>query len=129
MTQAITTSSSVSTAVTTTKAFYQITQVAVSGATGTTLTVGTSDTLGLPVRVIDAGYVISVGWNNTLARDTGTLTVAATATATSTTGDVRGTYAVGTSNGSKRLVMSIAMPAIAVGPNATRVGALGVTQA
>ena len=130
MTQTITTSSSVSTAVTGTKAFYQITQIAVSAATGTTLTVGTSDVLGLPVRAIDAGYLVSVGWNNTLARDAGTFVSAVTATATSATGDVRGTYLPSSAtSGAKRLVMTIAVPAIAVGPNATRTGALGVTQA
>ena len=50
--------------------------------------------------------------------------------ATSTTGDVRGTYIPSSAtNGSRRLVMAIAMPGIAVGPNSTRTGALGVTQA
>jgi hypothetical protein len=52
------------------------------------------------------------------------------ATATTSTGDVRGTFTPTTaSDGIKRLVMTIALPGIAVGPNATRVGALGVTQA
>jgi hypothetical protein len=133
MTQTITTSSAVSTAVKGTKAFYQIASVAVSAATGTALTVGTTDILGLPVRAFDAGYIVSVGWNNTLARDTGgnsAFVAAVTATATSSTGDVRGTYVPSTAtNGSKRLVMAIALPAIAVGPNSTAIGALGVTQA
>jgi hypothetical protein len=112
------------------KAFYQISNIAVSAGTTTAVTVGTADILGLPVRAIDAGYVISAGWNNILARDTGTLVNAVTATATTALGDVRGTYALSSaSNGSKRLVMAIALPAIAVGPNATRIGALGVTQA
>ena len=54
----------------------------------------------------------------------------AAAPATTTTGDVRGTYTPATaSNGIVRTVMGILLPAIAVGPNATRVGALGVTQA
>jgi len=132
MTQAITTSSSISTAVNTTKAFYQISSVAVSAGTGTALTVGTTDILGLPVRVIDAGYVIHAGWNNALADNAGTFVAAdTTSPATSTTGDVRGTFlpASTATNGSRRLVMTIAVPAIAVGPNSTRVGALGVTQA
>jgi hypothetical protein len=128
MTQAITTVAGSTTP--TIKAFFQISSVAVSAGTTTAVTVGTTDILGLPVRLIDAGYVVSVGWNNTLARDAGTLATAATATATSSTGDVRGTYTPSTAtNGSKRLVMAIAVPAIAVGPNATRTGALGVTQA
>lgn len=112
------------------KAFYQIASVSVDGATGTAVTVGTTDKLGIPVRVIDAGYVVHTGWNNALGDDGGALTVAATATATSITGDVRGTYTPSTaSNGIKRLVMTIALPALAVGPNSTRTGALGVTQA
>ncbi len=82
------------------------------------------------MRIIDRGYVARAGWDNTLAEDAGTMTVAATLTATTTTGDVRGTYLPSSAcDGIKRLVMAIALPAIAAGPNATRVGALGVTQA
>lgn len=112
------------------KAFYQIVSVAVAGATTTAVTVGTTDIIGLPIRVVDAGYIASVGWANTLARNAGTFVAADTATATSTTGDVRGTYVPSTAtNGYSRIVMSIACTAIMVGPNATRQGALGVTQA
>jgi hypothetical protein len=112
------------------KAFYQISGATINGS-ATAVTIGTTDILGLPIRVIDAGYVVKVGWNNTLAQDAGTLVVAdMTNPATSTTGDVRGTYTPSSaSNGVKRLVMTIAVPAIAAGPNATRTGALGVTQA
>lgn len=111
------------------KAFYQIASATING-TATAVTIGTTDIFGLPVRCFDAGYVVKVGWNNTLAQDAGTFAVAdMTNPATSTTGDVRGTYQPSTaSDGIKRLVMSIALPAIAVGPNATRVGALGVNQ-
>jgi hypothetical protein len=112
------------------KAFYQIASATINGS-ATAVTIGTTDIFGLPVRAIDAGYVVKVGWNNTLAQDAGTFVVAdMTNPATSTTGDVRGTYTPSSaSDGVKRLVMTIACPAIAVGPNATRVGALGVTQA
>jgi hypothetical protein len=130
MSEAITSSAAVSTAVSGLKAFYLITSVTVSGATGTALTVGTTNVLGIPVRVANVAYVASVKSNNTLAQDAGTFVAADTATATTTTGDVRGTYAPATaSNGIVRTVMGILLPAIAVGPNATRVGALGVTQA
>jgi excinuclease ABC subunit B len=47
---------------------------------------------------------------------------------TPVTNDVRGTVAVSTSDGTKRLVMGILLPALAAGPAATRVGAVGVTQ-
>ena len=131
MTESITSSSSVSTAVNGKKAFYQISSATIAGAPGTTITIGTTDILGIPVRVFDAGYVVKVGWNNTLLQNAGTFVAAdMTNPATSTTGDVRGTFTPSTaSDGVKRLVMTIALPGIAVGPNATRVGALGVTQA
>jgi hypothetical protein len=134
MTATITTSSSVSTAVSGLKAFYQVSSISVSGATGTAITVGTTDKIGLPLRVFDAGYLVRVGYNNTVANDTGgnSAFVAAdmTTPATAATGDVRGTYIPSSAtNGIKRLVVVIALPGIAAGPNATRTGALGVTQA
>ena len=134
MTNTITSSSAVSTAVSGLKAFYQISSISVSGATGTAITVGTTDKLGLPLRVFDAGYLTRVGYNNTLANDTGgnsAFVVAdMTTPATAATGDVRGTYVPSSAtNGIKRLVVVIALPGIASGPNATRTGALGVTQA
>jgi hypothetical protein len=130
MSEVIASSASASTAVNGKKAFYQISGITVSGGTVVAITVGTTDIIGLPVRVFDAGYVASVKYNNTLAADAGTFVAAAMATATTTTGDVRGTYVPsGATDGLKRLVMTISLPAIAVGPNATRVGALGVTQA
>lgn len=113
------------------KAFYVITSVTASGGSVVTVAVGTADVFGCPVRFIDKSYVIRYGWNNATADDTtGVLTVAATQTATTATGDVRGTFAPSTAaDGIKRAVVTLALPAIAVGPNATRVGALGVTQA
>ena len=117
------------TAVTGLKAFYQVSGVTIAGS-ATAVVVGTSDVLGIPVRVANVAYVASVKSNNALAQDAGTFVAADTATATTGTGDVRGTYAPATaSNGIVRTVMGILLPGIAVGPNATRVGALGVTQA
>jgi len=114
------------------KAFYQVSSVSTTGGGSTTaVTVGTTDKLGLPLRAYDAGYIVRAGWNNTLANDAGTFTAAdLTTPATSITGDVRGTYVPSSAtNGIKRLVVVIALPGIAAGPNATRTGALGVTQA
>jgi hypothetical protein len=117
------------TAVTGKKAFFQVSSVTIAGS-ATAVVVGTSDVLGLPVRVFNVAYIASVKSNNTLAQDAGTFVAADTATATTTTGDVRGTYVPATaSDGIVRTVMGILLPSIAVGPNATRVGALGVTQA
>jgi hypothetical protein len=130
MSEVIASSAVASTAVNGKKAFYQISGITVSGGTVVAITIGTTDILGIPVRVTDAGYIARAGYNNTLAADAGTFAAAATATATTTTGDVRGTYVPSAAtDGIKRLVMGILLPAIAVGPNATRVGALGVTQA
>ena len=65
-----------------------------------------------------------------MARDAGTFAAAdTTSPATTTTNDVRGTYVPSSApDGAKRLVMGILLPALAVGPNATRIGALGVNQ-
>ena len=117
------------TAVTGKKAFFQVSSATIAGS-ATAVVIGTSDKLGLPVRMFNVAYVTSVKSNDTLAQDAGTFVAADTATATTTTGDVRGTYVPATaSDGIVRTVMTIALPGIAVGPNATRVGALGVTQA
>ena len=116
------------TAVTGKKAFYQISSATIAGS-ATAVLIGTSDVLGLPVRVFNVAYIGSVKSNNALAQDAGTFVAADTAVATNATGDVRGTYTPATaSDGIVRTVMGILLPAIAVGPNATRVGALGVTQ-
>jgi hypothetical protein len=118
--------------VATTKAFKTVTSVTNANATAGTnnLTVGFNDKFGLPVRVTDVGYVTSVKWAATLAADAGTFVAAdTTSPATVSTTDVRGCYTPSSAaNGTRRLVMTIALPAIAVGPNATRAGAAGVDQ-
>lgn len=130
MSEVIQTGTTQSTTVNGKKAFFQVTQVAVAGDCGGTIAVGTTDILGSPVRITDAGYIARSGWAGALADDAGTFVAAVTTTATTTSGDVRGTYVPSSaSNGTRRLVFGILLPAIATGPNATRVGALGVTQA
>lgn len=117
--------------VATDKAFKSVTRIAISGAAGSAITAGFNDKFGLPVRVTNAGYIVSVKWNGALAADAGTFVAAdTTSPATTTTNDVRGCYTPSSAaDGSKRLVVAIAVPAIGCGPNATRVGALGVDQA
>ena len=118
--------------VATTKAFKTVISVTNANATAGTngLTVGFNDKLGLPVRVTDVGYVTSVKWAATLAADAGTFVAAdTTSPATASTTDVRGCYTPSSAaNGTRRLVMTIALPAIACGPNATRAGVAGVDQ-
>jgi hypothetical protein len=129
MSEVIQTGTTQSTTINGKKAFFQVASVNVANTVGGTVAVGTADIFGCPVRVTNLGYVGTLGWNNALARAAGTFTVADTATATTTTGDVRGTYApANAADGSKRLVSGILLPALAVGPNATRIGALGVNQ-
>lgn len=116
--------------VATTKAFKTVTRIAISAAAGSAITAGFNDKLGLPLRVTDVGYVVSVKWAATLAADAGTFVAAdTTSPATTSTTDVRGCYTPSSAaNGTRRLVMTIALPALAVGPDATRTGAVGVDQ-
>lgn len=113
------------------KAFKTITAVAVSAALTGNLSVGNGDVFGLPYKVTDAGYLLRTGWAGAVADNGGTFVAAdATSPATNATGDVRGTYAPTTAaNGSRRLVIAIGLTAIQAGPNATQVGAVGVTPA
>jgi len=129
MSEVIATGTTQSTTVNGKKAFWQVTSASVSGAVGATIALGTTDILGCPVRFTDRGYLARVGWAGVLAEDAATATVADTATATTTTGDVRGTVVPSSAaNGTRRLVVAVLLPALAVGPNATRIGALGVNQ-
>jgi hypothetical protein len=112
------------------KAFKTITAVYVDALLAGNLTVGNEDIFGLPYRVTDAGYLLRVGWAGALAEDAGTFVAADTATATATTGDVRGTYAPSSAaNGTRRLVIAIGLTSVQAGPNATQTGAIGVTPA
>jgi hypothetical protein len=118
------------TRVPTTKAFKQVYRIAISAATAGNISAGTTDTIGLPYRLTDLGYVTNVMFNQTAITINSTNIKVAdqTSPATTATNDVRGTVAVSTSDGTKRLVMGILLPALAAGPAATRVGAVGVTQ-
>lgn len=112
------------------KAFKTVTGVTVDGAITGTIFIGNEDIFGLPYRVTDAGYLFRVGWAGALAEDAGTFVAADTATATATTGDVRGTYAPSSAaNGTRRLVIGIALTGTQAGPNATQTAAIGVTPA
>ena len=113
------------------KGFKTITAVYVSAVFVGNLSVGMGDTFGLPYKVTDAGYLLRTGWAGAVADNAGTFTAADTATASVTSGDVRGTFlpATSASNGSRRLVIAIGLTAAAAGPDATQTGAIGVTPA
>lgn len=91
-----------SVAVTTDKAFADVTDVLVSGATASTIKIGTSDKLGFPVKVSRFGNVRIVYNNAAITASTGFTAADTTSPATAATGDPRGTYALQTaSNGSR----------------------------
>lgn len=104
------------------KAFASITSISSSAAV-TAATFGTGNTLGLPFRV-GSGDILAVSFND--AADAGTFVLPdLTQPATSSTGDVRGTYLpAGTLNGAKFLAALLK-----VYDNTTQVGAFGVTPA
>ena len=119
------------TTVQTTKTFKSVKSVVSSGAIASACVVGIGTGIGLPYRLTDLGYVASVMYNQTAITINSTACKVAdvTSPATASTTDVRGYIIVGQSDGAKRLVVNYALPALATGPNATRIGAVGVTQA
>lgn len=117
--------------VTSTKMFKSIISVTNANATAGTngLTVGFSDLIGVPVRLASKDYVVSCVYNATAVALSAVTAADLTSPATVSTADVRGYVTLpSAADGTKRLVMAIAVPGIACGPNATRIGAFGVTQ-
>lgn len=115
-------------AVTGKKAFKVVSSVTMSGTPGSNISVGTSAIFGLPFALRDKGYIAAATYNGAAVNLTTDVLVADGAAATASTGDVRGTVAAAAPDGVKRLIMFIGLPAIASGPNATRLGAVGVNQ-
>jgi hypothetical protein len=110
------------TAVSGKKAFKTITSVAASAA-ATDFFVGTGDVFGLPIRANARNYVLT-SWGAAFVT-TGTFTGADATTATTTTGDVRGTFApADAADASKRLTLWVF-----VLDDDTQTGLYGVTQA
>lgn len=120
------------TTVNTTKAFKSILSVTPNATDGTNnVSIGSSDIFGLPFALTSIGCVTSVKWDEVLAADAGTVVAAVTTDpATTTTGDVRGTYTPSSAaNGTRRLVMAMHLTAAQCGFNATYAALWGVTQA
>lgn len=105
------------------KAFKTITSVAASAA-ATDFFVGTGDVFGLPIRADSRNYVLTA-WGGAVVT-TGTFVAAVTTDpATTTTGDVRGTFApADAADGTKRLTLWVF-----VANDDTQTGLYGVTQA
>ena len=105
------------------KAFKFVTSATLSGGTITNGTIGTTDIYGFPLRVDTAGYA-RTWFNNALVVDATGFVAADATTATTTTGDVRGTYVtLSASDSTKRLQMFLSVDASNLG------GLFGVTQA
>lgn len=106
------------------KAFASISSVYVSAATAGNVSVGTTDIFGLPYAVGTRNYAIT--FDNGAQVTTGTFTAAVTTSpATTTTGDVRGTWDPATAaNGTVRFTVWIF-----VKDADTATGLYGVTQA
>jgi len=104
------------------KAFRTITRIAASAA-ATDFFVGTGDVFGLPIRANTRNYV-QTAWNGAFVT-TGTFTAADATAATTTTGDVRGTFApADAADGTKRLTLWVF-----VFDDDTQAGIYGVAQA
>lgn len=88
------------------KAFKFVTSITPAGTINSTaVTVGTGDVFGFPIRIDTIGY-IGIDYNASLVTANTGFTAAVTTAASSTTGDVRGTYALQTaSNNTRRLQM------------------------
>lgn len=108
------------------KAFKYVASVTPAGTVNSTgVTIGTGEVVGLPLRTESWGSV-DVMFNNAKITATTGFTAAVTTTATATSGDVRGTYALQTaSNGVLRLQAFIT-PTVA--NLATTAGLFGVVQ-
>lgn len=112
------------------KAFKYIASVTCSTTPASTVTVGTGDVIGLPMRADYVGQV-QINYNNAWITASTGFTAAVTTTATTTTGDVRGTYALqSASDASKRLIVYITPTVAAMAGSNTNLvtGLVGVKQ-
>lgn len=104
------------------KAFAKVTRVAISAALAGNGSAGTTDIIGLPYDAPSRNHALTA-WDGAFVT-TGTFVAADGATATATTGDVRGTYVPPTAtNAARRLTVWLFIL------TATRADAYGVTQA
>jgi len=112
------------------KAFKWVTSVTHTGSVASTVTIGTGDVYGFPLRADSFGYTYII-WNGTsITANTGFTAAVTTNPATSTTGDVRGTYAVqSASDGTKRLEIGQTLNIVGLNTTPIANGIFGVTQA
>lgn len=109
------------------KAFKYIASITPSANSGSTgLTVGTGDVIGLPLRADRFSELLVTMGNTSIIASTG-FTAAVTSTATTTTGDTRGTYALQTASNGVLRFSAKQFPQVQNSTSTT--GLLGVTQA
>ena len=112
------------------KAFKWILSITPSAAAASTVSAGTGDVYGFPLRADSFGYVYIIWNGSSITANTGFTAADTTNPATSTTGDARGTYATqSASDGTKRL--EIGQTLNVVGLNVTPItnGIFGVVPA
>jgi hypothetical protein len=112
------------------KAWKYISTITHSGSVATTLTIGTNDVIGLPFQVLRFGR-LDIAYNNAwVTANTGFTAGVTTSPATSTTGDVRGTYLLpSASDGTKTIQVYITVPPAAINAVNGAASVYGVTQA
>ena len=105
---------------------YDTIPVVPDDTSASTVSVGTADVFGFPLRA-DAFAYVPIYWNNTLiTASTGFVAAVTTDPATVSTGDVRGTYAVQTASDDTKKLQVFWRPNAA---NISQVGQFGVAQA
>lgn len=110
-----------------TKCFKFVTGITHTGSVASTMSVGTGDVIGFPIRLDTLGY-LDLMWNNAIVTaTTGVVFADTTSPATALTGDVRGTWAQtgAASNGTLRLQVAISPSTANIG---TTTGLFGIAQ-
>ncbi len=111
--------------VNTLKAFKYIASVTPNTTSATTVSIGTADIFGVPLRADAFGY-LTIFWDNTLiTASTGFVAAVTTDPSTALIGDVRGTYATTTASDGTRALQLFWRPKAA---NLSQVGLFGVSQ-
>jgi hypothetical protein len=113
------------------KTWKWIASVTPSGSSAQTVSIGTADIFGFPIKVTSFPY-LNLFWNNAVQVAAQFTAADTTSPATTTTGDVRGTFTPSASaaDGTKRMIAFITVPIanIAVTSNAAMItGLFGVT--
>jgi hypothetical protein len=115
--------------VTTGKGFKALLSAVPAGTlSGSNVSIGTSDTIGLPFYAAQQSQLWGY-WNNLILYGTGTFTAGVTTTSTATTGDTAGTWTLpSASDGSKRLTLWMRPNAAAMATSGINTGLTGVFQ-